>query len=237
MPSSKETGSRPAEPSAQPAGRISSGPGPRHLDAVTIDAFGTLVALEDPTERLRAALAEHRVDRSPAAVAEAFRAEASYYRPRSLRGRDATSLAALRVECVGVFLEHVGADLDAEAFVPSFVGSIRFRAADGAREAVSALRSAGLELACIANWDVSLHDTLERLELDAAFHTILSSAEAGAEKPAREIFQLALRRLGVPPERALHIGDDAVDEQGARAAGLAFEPVPLATLPKRLGLA
>lgn len=208
----------------------------RDLDAVTIDAFGTLVVLEDPTERLRAALAEHGIDRSAAEVADAFRAEASHYRPRSLRGRDATSLAALQAECVGVFLAHAGAGLEPGVFVPAFLGSIRFRPAAGAREAVAALRAAGLELACVANWDVGLREHLERLELEGSFREILSSAEAGAEKPDPEIFRLALSRLGVPAARALHIGDDPVDEEGARAAGLAFEPVPLATLPERLGL-
>lgn len=217
--------------------RISSGPARgRDLDAVTIDAFGTLVVLEDPTERLRAALAEHGFDRSSAEITEAFRAEASHYRPRSLRGRDAASLVALQTECVGVFLAHAGAELDPGTFVPAFLDSIRFRAADGAREAVAALRAAGLELACVANWDVSLRDHLERLELDGSFGEILSSAEAGAEKPDPEIFRLALSRLGVPAARGLHIGDDPVDEEGARAAGLAFEPIPLATLPERLGL-
>ncbi len=218
-------------------GQVSSGPRrARDLDAVTIDAFGTLVVLDDPAGRLRAALAGHGVDRSDAEVAEAFRAEAAYYRPRSLRGRDAASLAALQAECVGVFLMHARAGLDAETFVPAFVDAIRFRAADGAREAVATLRAAGLELACVANWDVSLRGHLERLGLDGWFREILSSAEAGAEKPDPAIFRLALSRLGVSPARALHIGDDQVDEDGARAAGLAFEPVPLATLPERLGL-
>jgi putative hydrolase of the HAD superfamily len=206
------------------------------LDAVTIDAFGTLVVLEDPTERLQNALAENGIDRSRAAVEAAFRAEASHYRPRSVQGRDGASLAALRAECVGVFLEHADAELDPTAFVTSFMAAIRFRPADGARTAIASLRAAGLELACVANWDVSLRDHLEQLDLSDSFHTILSSAEAGVEKPHPEIFRLALSRLGVPPARALHVGDEAVDEDGARAAGLAFERAPLATLPERLGL-
>jgi putative hydrolase of the HAD superfamily len=220
-------------------GRISSGPGPgilHNLDAVTIDAFGTLVVLDDPTERLHEALAEQGIERSTAVLAAAFSAEASHYRPRSARGRDGTSLAELRAECVGVFLEHADADLDPSAFVPAFIGAIRFRPADGAPEALAALRGAGLELACVANWDVSLHEHLERLGLAGSFHTILSSAEAGVEKPDPEIFRLALSRLDVSPGRALHVGDEAVDEDGACAAGMAFEGAPLATLPDRLGL-
>jgi putative hydrolase of the HAD superfamily len=65
---------------------------------------------------------------------------------------------------------------------------------------------------------------------------IVSSAEAGAAKPDPAAFLVALERLGVPPERALHVGDGDTDRDGAAAAGLAFEPAPLATLPERLGL-
>jgi FMN phosphatase YigB (HAD superfamily) len=40
----------------------------------------------------------------------------------------------------------------------------------------------------------------------------------------------------VEPGRAVHIGDEESDRQGAEAAGMGFEPVPLASLPARLGL-
>jgi FMN phosphatase YigB (HAD superfamily) len=42
--------------------------------------------------------------------------------------------------------------------------------------------------------------------------------------------------MGVEAGRALHVGDDDADRAGAEAAGLAFEPVPLATVPERIGL-
>lgn len=206
------------------------------LDAVCVDAFGTLVLLEDPAERLRSALAARGVERDTETVRAAFRAEASYYRPRSLRGRDGESLAELRRECMAVFLEAVGAELDPGSFVDDFMDAIVFRLADGATEALAALAAAGLSLACVANWDVSLLSHLERLGVAGRFQVVLSSAEAGAEKPDPRIFRLALERLGVRPERALHVGDEPVDRDGAAAAGLAFEPVPLATLPGRLGL-
>ncbi len=206
------------------------------LDAVTVDALGTLVLLDNPAEPLRRALEAHGVRRGAREVAAAFRAEAAYYRPRSHRGRDAASLAELRRECVSVFLAHLGAPLDANAFAPEFVHALSFRLTDGAVGALDALAGAGLSLACVANWDISLGATLERLGVAHRFHTILTSAEAGAEKPRPDIFHLALARLQVPPSRALHIGDETADREGARAAGLRFEPTPLATLPARLGL-
>src|SRR5437762_2395357 len=74
------------------------------LDAVTVDGYGTLLTLTGPVGGLRTALARHGVERVDGEVAAAFASEAAYYRPRAHLGRDATSLARLRVECTAVFL-------------------------------------------------------------------------------------------------------------------------------------
>jgi putative hydrolase of the HAD superfamily len=198
------------------------------LDAVTVDAFGTLLELNDPTAALTAAAAEHGIVRPPGEIAEAFRAEARYYRPRSYLGRDAASLQALRHDCVGVFLETLGAELEPESFADAFVGALSFAPAPGAVEAIARL-APHVELAVVANWDISLHEHLERLGLDTAFAAIVTSAEAGAVKPDPAIFTFALERLGATAERALHVGDEPADEEGARAAGMRFLPAPLAT--------
>jgi putative hydrolase of the HAD superfamily len=206
------------------------------IDAVTVDAFGTLVVLEDPAERLHRALERHGIERTHTEVAAAFRVEAAHYRPRSLRGQDAASLTELREECAGVFLEHLGVQLEAAVFVPAFMASLVFRAADGAVVALERLHSAGLALACVANWDIGLHEHLDRLALGRYFETVVTSAEAGAEKPDPAILLEALGRLGVRSDRTLHVGDEDADRKGALAAGLGFEPVPLATVPERIGL-
>jgi FMN phosphatase YigB (HAD superfamily) len=203
---------------------------------VTIDGFGTLLALEDPVPPLRAALAARGIHRERDAVERAFAAEAAHYVPRSWRGRDEPSLAALRRGCVRIFLRELEADLDPGAFVAPFIASIRFRAVDGARETLERLRRGGLRLACVANWDYLLPGHLAGAGLATGLDAIVSSAEAGAPKPDPRIFRLALDRLGIPARRAVHVGDEEVDREGARAAGLAFEPTPLVTLPERLGL-
>jgi len=206
------------------------------LDAVTVDAMGTLVELDDPAPQLRAALAERGVERSLDDVAAGFRAEVAYYLPRTLEGRDEASLLDLLRRCTAVFLEHAGAHVDPVEFAPAFAESISFRGLPGAVEALARLRSAGLVLACVSNWDVSLASQLRRAGVAWPFAEIVSSAEAGAAKPDPAVFASALSRLRVEPARALHIGDGVPDREGAAAAGLAFEPVPLATLPERLGL-
>jgi putative hydrolase of the HAD superfamily len=206
------------------------------LDAVTIDAFGTLVELENPVSRLRAALAERDADRDEASIAAAFAAEVEYYLAHKSEGRDTTSLLDLRTRCAGVFLDGVAPDLDAGEFAPAFVGALVFRPLDGVVPALRRLRRAGLELACVSNWDVGIGEQLERAGLGAYLSAVVSSAETGAEKPDPRVFEEALSRLGVSPERALHIGDEDADRAGAEAAGLRFEPAPLGTLPERLGL-
>jgi putative hydrolase of the HAD superfamily len=206
------------------------------LDAVTVDAMGTIVELDDPAPRLRAALAGRGVERDLETVAAAFRAEVAYYLPRTLEGRDEESLADLGRRCTAVFLEHAEAGLDPADFTPAFLASIVFRPLEGVGEALGRLRSAGLALACVSNWDISLHGHLDRAGLSGYFTEIVSSAEAGAAKPDPAVFEVALERLGVQAERALHVGDGDTDRDGAAAAGLAFEPAPLATLPERLGL-
>jgi putative hydrolase of the HAD superfamily len=209
-----------------------------HLDAVTVDALGTLVELDDPVPPLRAALAALGVVRSPEEVASAFAAEADYYKSRLGEPGpwDDEAVAALRRDSASVFVSALAAPLAAEEFAPAFVEAIRFRLADGAAETLRALKRAGLALACVSNWDPTLPERLDELGVAPLFDAVVTSAEAGAAKPDPTIFRAALARLGVAPSRVLHVGDSAADREGARAAGLAFAPAPLGTLPERLGL-
>jgi putative hydrolase of the HAD superfamily len=211
-------------------------PSASNLDAVTVDAMGTLVELHEPVERLARALQDRGVERSRQDVAEAFRKEVDYYLLHKLSATDSASLAALRRECARVFLESADADLDPAEFSPAFVEAMVFRPFGGAVAALERLRAAGLSLACVSDWDIGLREQLAKVGLDHLFDVVLTSAEAGAPKPEPALFREALSRLRVEPGRALHVGDGDSDRDGAGAAGLAFEPVPLATVPERLGL-
>jgi putative hydrolase of the HAD superfamily len=206
------------------------------LDAVTIDAFGTLVELENPVGRLSEALSRRGLDHGQTTVAKAFASEVDYYLGHKGEGRDQETLADLRARCAGVFLAGVAPELDAREFAPDFVGALVFRPLDGVVPALSRLRHAGLELACVTNWDIGIGEQLERAGLAPYLSAVVSSAETGAEKPDPRVFAEAVARLAVRPERTLHVGDDEADRAGAQAAGLSFEPAPVATLPERLGL-
>jgi putative hydrolase of the HAD superfamily len=197
------------------------------LDAVTFDANGTLIRLVDPVPELERVLREHGVERQPDAIRRAFAAEGRVYSGRAALAHNPTAFAIVQRDCTGVFLEELDAELDPDEFTPSYVGAMHFELVPGVHDALHRLRRCGLELAVVANFDLTLRDRLEQLGLAFAFSVVVTPGDAGAAKPDPRIFALALERLGVAPERTLHIGDGATDEQGAAAAGINFAWTPI----------
>jgi len=185
------------------------------LDGVTIDAFGTLLELVDPLPVLAGLLPGHPRDE----IHRAFRAEAAFYRERAGEGRDTATLAQLREACVTVFNDSLGSSLSAEAYT----NALRFELLPGVVASLQRLRALGLVLAVVGNWDVSLHERLEEAGIASFFSTVV----AAAGKPEPNGITQALREIGVSPARALHVGDDAADEQAAHAAGVRFAWAPL----------
>jgi HAD superfamily hydrolase (TIGR01509 family) len=193
------------------------------LDAVTLDAYGTLMTLVDPVPTLVEILATHGVKRTPEAVLAGFRAEVAHYGPRASEGRNEDSLARLQRECAGVFLGAIEADLDADEFAPEYAGAFRFEVIPGVPQSLERLSALGLALAVVGNWDLTLHRWLDELGLTSYFGAVIHAAA----KPAPDGLLRALQELHVEPARTLHIGDDDVDERVARAVGAHYAPAPL----------
>jgi HAD superfamily hydrolase (TIGR01509 family) len=90
---------------------------------------------------------------------------------------------------------------------------------------LESLRDRGLRTGVVANaWPDPgriLRGDAEALGLAPLLDTMVFSDEAGARKPAPEIFLRACSELGVDPAGALFVGDDLVaDVQGAAAVGM-----------------
>lgn len=68
------------------------------------------------------------------------------------------------------------------------------------------------------SWQIRKLETLNLLDyIDA----LVTSEEAGTEKPGRAIFELALRKAKTTPEKAIMVGDSyEKDIQGAHSAGI-----------------
>jgi HAD superfamily hydrolase (TIGR01509 family) len=193
------------------------------LDAVTIDAYGTLVTLRDPIPALTAALAERNIKRERDTIVHGFRTEVAHYTQNSATGHDEEGLARLQRDCACVFLDAIGAELDLDEFAPVYAGAMHFDVLPGVVDALELLRSLGVELAVVANWDLSLRGMLDEIDLTPSFRAIVHAAG----KPAPDGLLRALNEIGVDSSRALHIGDDEADEVAARAAGMGFARAPL----------
>ena len=194
------------------------------LDAVTLDAHGTLVRLADPVPALQKVLAERGVERTPEVVLAGFRTEAAHYTPRAGDGHDEQSLQQLQEECAGIFLAAIDAQLDPVEFAPAYVGALHFTVLPGVPESLERLRALGLELAVVANWDLSLRRLLDEVGLARHFTVVVHAAR----KPAPDGILRALAELQVAHARTLHIGDDEADREAAAAAGVHFATAPVA---------
>jgi REG-2-like HAD superfamily hydrolase len=114
--------------------------------------------------------------------------------------------------------------------VKHFDDPAAWRPVPSAIETLQMLRANGLRLAVVSNWHSALGPILAARGFSPLLSFILTSAEAGRKKPHREIFELALSRLGVAANQTAHVGDSWTDDiLGARAAGLA--PIYFHRLP------
>ncbi len=197
--------------------------------AILLDALGTLVALEPPAPVLRAELlARFAFEVREEEAARAIAAEITFYRAHLDEGRDEPGLRELRRRSAEVLRSALPGDaadrLALDPLVDALVASLHFTPFPDVRPALEAARRRGQRLVVVSNWDVSLVGVLRALELEPLLDGIVTSAGAGARKPAPAIFEQALELAGVPAGDAIHVGD-TLDEDvaGARAAGI--EPV------------
>ena len=151
----------------------------------------------------------------------AMLAEMAYYRAHHDEADSWAALRDLRRRCAALVAGELDTALPLSDVEEALLAALRFRAYPEVPEVLAALRAGGARLAVVSNWDVSLHDVLERTRLRGLVDAVVISAELGAAKPDPAIFRAALERLAVPAAEAMHVGDSVeTDVAGARAAGL-----------------
>ena len=186
-----------------------------------LDALGTIVELERPWPHLVEELAARGVVVREEDARAAMLAEMAYYRAHHDEASTWPALRDLRRRCAAVIEENLRTALPLDAVEAALLGAVRFRPYPEVPDALARLRARGARLAVVSNWDVSLHDVLERTGLRSLVDAVVISAELGAAKPDPTIFRAALARLGAAPGDALHVGDSVEhDVAGARAAGI-----------------
>ena len=201
-----------------------------NVRAVFFDAGYTLLCMDPPQETLFLRICSELaipVDRSRLADAvhranamHAPRAPAVEPAPFSQERVDRFWIDYHRVVLEGC-TTGLHADPLAEKLYRRFTAALGWRIYDDVRPLLVELRRRGIALGVISNWTGDLEDVLHRIDLHAPFDLILDSARFGHEKPHPEIFGEALRRAGVSPSAALHVGDSIEhDVDGAARSGL-----------------
>jgi putative hydrolase of the HAD superfamily len=192
------------------------------IRAVTIDALGTLVRMHPPGPRLRDELRRVAgVEVSEEEASFGFAAEISYYLEHHVEG-NREGLEELRNRCAAVLRDALGIEhVDLALVREAMLGALHFEAFPDAEPALRELRSHGLRLVAASNWDSSLPEVLERTGLAPLLDGVVSSADAGATKPAHQLFRAALGVAEVEAAEALHVGDSPdKDVDGALALGM-----------------
>lgn len=87
-------------------------------------------------------------------------------------------------------------------------------------EVLTLLKSRGLKLGVVSNFDRRLYAVLDHLDLTRFFTGIVISSEVGADKPDPAVFRHALAALDAQPAETVHVGDDPKRDWGASVVGV-----------------
>lgn len=102
----------------------------------------------------------------------------------------------------------------------------------GATELLRGLRARGVRLGIVSTkTGETIEYIMDRLGLGDCLDFVIGSSDVKHHKPHPEGLEMALDRLGLPPERVLYCGDTVLDAEAAQRAGLEFAAVLNGTTP------
>ncbi len=86
------------------------------------------------------------------------------------------------------------------------------------------IRRSGTKIAVITNQEASLQfKKIKHLGIDDLIDYVITSEEAGIEKPARKIMEIALNKIKLRPSDTVFLGDDKKEDGlAARSVGVKF---------------
>lgn len=193
--------------------------GQRPFDAVLIDFYGTIAAGDRAAVEAACATIVTQCKLSLTAAEFAIR-----WGERFFQVVEDSSHHAFRTlyECEMTSLRETFGSMEIDADPAPFVAQLEayWRDPPIHADAVELLSRLPLPVCVVSNADtVPLAAAIEKHNLK--FDGVISSESVRSYKPDGQIFWHALCKLGVQPERAIHVGDSLhSDVGGARSAGI-----------------
>ncbi len=92
----------------------------------------------------------------------------------------------------------------------------------GVLNTLKTLRKKGLKIAVVSDLTTNIQlRKIKHLKISKYIDVLVTSEEAGSEKPHQIMFLLTLKKLGVQPKEAIMVGDNSItDVEGANAVEL-----------------
>ncbi|MEW6421896.1 MAG: HAD family hydrolase [Deinococcota bacterium] len=180
---------------------------PNRLRGVLLDVDGTLIASNDAHARAWVeALREAGFERTFEEVRPLIGMGGDQLIPR-LTGLDSQSEEGKRL--TQGWFEHF------KPLIPTL------HATRGARAMVQGLQTRGLRVVLATSGEAAIVDgLLKQAHLDDLNLERVSSSEVASSKPAPDLIQVGLEKLGLPAGEALMVGDTSYDAQAAHKAGV-----------------
>lgn len=173
------------------------------LDGTLLDTIGDLAVACNAVLALRG-LPQHSLEEYRLFVGNGIMRLVERALPEPLR--NPYTVDAARRDFVTYYTDHIDAYTVPYAGIP---------------ELLAELRSRGLQLAVASNKFQAGTEKLVRLFFpDTPFAVVAGQRPDVPLKPDPAVDLEILRRTGVAPDEALHVGDSAIDVQAARAAGI-----------------
>jgi len=179
------------------------------IQAVLFDLDGTLI---DSAPDLGDAADKMRTDRGLSSLPEEM------YRP--MAGAGARGMLKVAFD---ITPEHADYDAMREEFFVNYERAMTVRTYifDGVPEVIESMRRRDMRWGVVTNKMARFTDPLtQAMPLFASASAIVSGDTTPYAKPHPEPMFEAARRLGLPPELCLYVGDDERDIVAGRAAGM-----------------
>ena len=202
------------------------------IKAIFFDWFNTLAYYDPPREELHSrGLKEFGINVSPKEILPGILAADSYFFGENAKSpvekREPRERAEVYRRYQDMILTEAGVKADEELLlkimhkVQQLFEGVTFALYDDVLVTLERLKGRKLILGLLTNATKDMISIHRKLGLEPYLDFVVTSEEAGADKPKAPIFKAALQRAGVEASEAVHVGDQyKLDVAGARGVGI-----------------